>query len=315
MHDIKIVFAGTPEFSVPCLTALLAGPGQVVAVYTQPDRPAGRGRRLAASPVKEAALADDLPVRQPATLKDPAAVTELAAFAPDLMVVVAYGLLLPPAVLATPRLGCINVHASLLPRWRGAAPIQAAIRAGDAETGITIMVMDAGLDTGPMLSQRAVPLEARETGQSLHDKLAALGGSLLLETLPGYLDGTITPQAQPEDESLVTYAPQIKKQEGEIDWTQSAAVIDRLVRAFTPWPGTFTYWHDQRLKIIAGHAAAGQATPGRVIAHGDALAIGTGDGLYLPEELQLPGRKALPADDFVRGQADIISATLGNPTA
>ncbi|MBK1702662.1 methionyl-tRNA formyltransferase [Thiococcus pfennigii] len=300
MHDIKIVFAGTPEFSVPCLTALLAGPGQVVAVYTQPDRPAGRGRRLAASPVKEAALADDLPVRQPATLKDPAAVTELAAFAPDLMVVVAYGLLLPPAVLATPRLGCINVHASLLPRWRGAAPIQRALLAGDTETGITIMGMEAGLDTGPMYLARTTPIDPRDTGGSLHDRLARLGAEALRAALPGILDGTLHPQ--PQDPRLATYAKKLTKEEALIDWTRPATAIERQVRAFDPWPVAETRLGQTTLRIWEAYAVdtTADATPGAVVATGrDGVEVATGEGRLRITRMQPPGKRPMSAADYL----------------
>lgn len=308
----RVVFMGTPDFAVPALQALLDHPNfDVVGVVTQPDRPAGRGKKLHASPVKQAAEAATLPLFQPKTLRTPEAFAQLEAWTPDLIVVAAFGQILRQNVLDLPPHGCINVHASLLPRWRGAAPIQAAIRAGDSESGITIMCMDAGLDTGPMLSRRAVPLDPCETGQSLHDKLAPVGGALLAETLPGYLSGEIIPQPQPDDDSLITYAPQLKKEEGEIDWTESAVAIDRLVRAFTPWPGTYTHWDDRRLKIITGEPADGSAPPGQVIAHGDAFAIGTGEGLYVPNTVQIAGKKAAPADAFLRGYDDFTGSTLG----
>ena len=308
----RVIFMGTPEFAVPTLRALVETGGfHVVGVVTQPDRPAGRGRTLRPSPVKIAAQQAGIPVFQPPTLRRPEAVEQLQQWQPDVIVVAAFGQILRQNVLDLPPHGCINVHASLLPRWRGAAPLQAAIRAGDKESGITIMKMDAGLDTGPILSQRAIPLDPRETGQTLHDKLAALGSTLLLETLPGYLDGTITPQPQPDDESLVTYAPQIKKEDGAIDWTATAVEIDRLIRAFTPWPGTFTFWNGRMLKVLAGEPAEGTAAPGRVIAYGDGLAIGTGEGLFVPTRLQLAGKKAVTTEEFVRGQQAIIGSTLG----
>ncbi|NLG77827.1 MAG: methionyl-tRNA formyltransferase, partial [Xanthomonadaceae bacterium] len=228
----SIVFAGTPEFSVPTLKALLDSRHRVAAVYTQPDRPAGRGRQLTASPIKRVALEHGIHVEQPATLKDAAAVARLASFSADLMIVVAYGLLLPQSVLDTPRLGCVNVHASLLPRWRGAAPIQRAILAGDRETGVTIMQMDAGLDTGPMLLQRSTPIAERETSATLHDRLAAIGAEALLDALDSLPQ--IVPQAQPDEG--VTYAAKIRKEEARIDWSRSASEIDRMVRAFDPWP-------------------------------------------------------------------------------
>jgi methionyl-tRNA formyltransferase len=308
----RVVFMGTPDFAVPALQTLIDAPGfDVIGVVTQPDRPAGRGRSLRPSPVKIAAEQADIPVFQPKTLRTPEAVAHLTDWQPDVIVVAAFGQILRQNVLDLPPHGCINIHASLLPRWRGAAPIHAAIRAGDAESGITIMAMDAGLDTGPMLSQRALPIATDETGQSLHDKLAVLGGELLLDTLPGYLAGRIQPEPQSDDDTLITYAGQIKKDEGIINWTQDAAAIDRLVRAFTPWPGTSTTWEGTRLKIIAGSAASGSATAGQVVAHGSGFAVGTGSGLYIPITVQLAGKKAISAADFLRGHDAIIGATLG----
>ncbi len=303
----QIVFMGTPDFAVPTLQALIAQ-HEVIGVVTQPDRPAGRSRQLQPSPIKQAAQAAGIPVFQPEKLRRAEAIAELKQWQPDVYVVAAFGQILPQAVLDIPPHGSINVHASLLPRWRGAAPIQAAIRAGDAETGITIMQMDAGLDTGPMLAQRAISIAPDETGQSLHDKLALLGPELLLETLPGYLNGTIPPQPQPE--GGVTYAPQISKEEGRLDWSQPAAVIERLVRAFTPWPGTYTFWNGQMLKILSGSAGGGQAEPGRVVETRQGAAIGTGDGLFYPAQVQLAGRKALSTPEFVRGQPGWVGARL-----
>ncbi len=308
----RVIFMGTPEFAVPTLRALLDHPDfEVVGVVTQPDRPAGRGQEARLSPVKHAALAAGIPVFQPEKLRTPEAFARLQAWAPDLIVVAAFGQILRQNVLDLPPQGCINVHASLLPRWRGAAPIPAAIRAGDAESGITIMQMDAGMDTGPILAQRSVPLDPRETGQSLHDRLALLGGELLLETLPGYLSGQIQPRPQPDDPALITHAPPLKKEDGLIDWTRSAIEIDRLVRAFTPWPGTFTYWDDKLLKILSGFPADGVVEPGRVVKHADRLAVGTGSGVFVAERLQLEGRKAMNAEEFARGQPGIVGAILG----
>lgn len=308
----RVVFMGTPEFAVPTLRALLDHPDfAVVGVVTQPDRPAGRGQEAHPSPVKRVAMAAGVPVFQPEKLRTPEAFTQLRAWAPDLIIVAAFGQILRQNVLDLPPKGCINVHASLLPRWRGAAPIPAAIRAGDAQSGITIMQMDAGMDTGPILAQRSIPLDPRETGQSLHDKLALLGGELLLETLPAYLAGQIRPRPQPEDPTLITYAPPLKKEEGLIDWTRSAAEIDRLVLAFTPWPGTFTYWNGRLLKVLSGTPADGALEPGRVVRQGTGLAVGTGAGVFVVERLQLEGRKAVSAEEFVRGQPAIVGAILG----
>jgi methionyl-tRNA formyltransferase len=304
----KIVFMATPDFAAPSLQALIAT-HDVVAVVTQPDRQAGRNRALRESPVKRLALAANIPVIQPQRIRDEASIVELKSWKADVYVVAAFGQILPQAVLDLPRRGAVNVHASLLPRWRGAAPIQAAIRAGDPVSGITIMLVDAGLDTGPLLSKRAIPLAADETGQSLHDKLALLGAELLVETLPRYLGGEIQPQAQ--DESQATYAPQIKKEDGNIDWTRPAAEIERLVRAFRPWPGTFTRWNGAQLKIVAGYQGDGEAGLGQVVERDGAIAIGTGDGLYFPTELQLAGKRPLHVSDFVNGYADFVGARLG----
>ena len=308
----KIVFMGTPEFALPSLKALMAAQ-ELVAVVTQPDRPAGRNKQLRQSPVKRLAQSAGIAVLQPQRMRDLAALAALAAFQADLHVVVAYGQILPQAILDLPKFGTVNVHASLLPRWRGAAPIQATIRAGDQRSGATIMLLDAGLDTGPILATRGLELSPEETGQSLHDKLAQLGAELLVETLPRYLSGDLTPQ--PQDASLATYAPQIRKAEGEIDWSMPAHVIDRQVRAFTPWPGSYTYWRSSTLKIIAGRAGAGEAKAGQVVERDGAIAIGAGDGLYYPSILQLAGRKRLSAADFVNGHSDIIGAVLGDGPA
>ncbi len=308
----EIVFMGTPEFAVPTLRALIEH-HTVIGVVTQPDRPAGRNRQIQPSPVKQIALEAGIPVFQPVKLRRAEAIEDLQKWSPDVYVVAAFGQILPQAVLDIPRHGSINVHASLLPRWRGAAPIQAAIRAGDKESGVTIMKMDAGLDTGPILSQRAIALAPDETGQSLHDKLAALGSELLIETLPGYLSGAIVPQ--PQDDGRATYAPTIKKEEGKIDWTQSAESIERLVRAFTPWPGTYTFWDGQLLKIHGGLAGPGKARPGQVVEANRQVAIGTGDGLFYPTKLQLPGRNPLVIDEFMRGHATLAGAQLSGQAA
>lgn len=302
-----VVFMGTPEFAVPTLRALIDR-HDVIGVVTQPDRPAGRGGKIRMSPIKLLALEHQIPVFQPIKLRRGEAIKELKHWQPDVAVVAAYGQILPQTVLDIPAHGSVNVHASLLPRWRGAAPIHAAIRAGDAQTGVTIMKMDAGLDTGPILSQAAVPIPPDATGQSLHDTLAELGAKLLIDTLPGYLSGEIQPQPQPEEG--VTYAPQINKEEGEIDWSQDAASIERLVRAFTPWPGTYTSFMGKPLKIHAGTVASGQAQPGKVINHSGQVAIGTGDGLFLPTEVQLSGKKRVDIESFVNGYDEFIGTTL-----
>lgn len=303
----KIVFMGTPEFAVPVLRKLIEH-YEVIGVVTQPDRPAGRKHQLHAPPVKQVAMEHHISVFQPEKLRRPEAIAELKQWQPDLYVVAAFGQILPQAVLDIPSLGSINVHASLLPRWRGAAPIQAAIRAGDRETGVTIMKMDAGLDTGPMLTKQAILVAVDETGQSLHDKLAVVGGDLLMATLPGYIQGNIQPQPQPEEG--MTYAAMVKKDDGNINWEQDALTIERLIRAFTPWPGTYSHWKEQQIKILSGSVMVGQAKSGQVVKSQDGIAVGTGDGLLRLHQIQLAGRKAMSAEEFIRGQADFVGAIL-----
>jgi methionyl-tRNA formyltransferase len=307
----RVVFMGTPDFAVSALRALLDSPQfEVVGVVTQPDRPAGRGKAIQESPVKQAAAAAGVPIMQPEKLRQPGAFEQLQAWNPDVIVVAAFGQILRQNVLDLPQYGCINVHASLLPRWRGAAPIQAAIRAGDTRTGITIMKMDAGLDTGPMLSQRAIPITETDTGQTVHNKMAALGGGLLIETLPPYLRGEITPQAQ--DDAQQTYAPMLKKEDGAINWSESAEAIDRHVRAYDPWPGTYTHWNGQTLKIISGKPTSGSAdTPGKVLRLSDGtIAVATGSGVYAPHAVQLAGRPAVPVSAFVNGHGAFVGSVL-----
>lgn len=301
---------GTPDFAVPCLHVLIETQ-QVVGVVTQPDRPAGRGNRLRPSPVKVAAEAAGIPVYQPRSLKKEEAAVPLRAWEPDVIVVAAFGQILRPHVLYLPPRGSLNVHASLLPRWRGAAPIQHAILAGDAHTGITLMQMDEGLDTGPMYVQESVPIGPRETAATLHDRLAALGADLLRRCLNDILAGYMAPVAQ--DDTAMTYAPMIRKEAGAIDWTQDATTIDRLVRAMTPWPGAFTLWDGEPLKITKAQPLAGRATgyPGLVIWVAEGLAVATGDGLLLLEEVQPPGKRPMPAADFARGRPDFFGSTLG----
>lgn len=313
---MRLVFAGTPAFAVPALDALAQAGHEIVAVYTQPDRPSGRGRGLTASAVKHRALERQLVVEQPPSLKTTEAVARLRALAADIMVVVAYGLLLPIAVLETPRLGCINIHASLLPRWRGAAPIQRAILAGDAQTGITIMQMDAGLDTGPVLLTRATPIAADETSAALHDRLSALGAMTVVEAVAGLAAGTLVPQPQPA--SGATYAAKIDKSEALVDWRQSATHIAALVRAFNPWPVAHTTLAGQTLRIwSASTVASGQtpAPPGQVVRAADReLVIATGDGQLSLTAVQLPGRRVTSAADFLhawRG-SDLAGQRLGN---
>ncbi|MBE2184826.1 MAG: methionyl-tRNA formyltransferase [Anaerolineae bacterium] len=298
---------GTPDFAVPALKQLLQN-YHVVGVITQPNRPAGRSRAVQQSPVKQAALEAGIAVLQPEKIRKPEAAETLRKLNADVFVVAAFGQILPQAVLDLPAHGSINIHASLLPRWRGAAPIQAAIRAGDAETGITIMKMNAGLDTGPMYRQRAISIAADETGQSLHDKLSQLGADLLIETLPEILNGTLLPQ--PQDDTLATLAPRIAKEEGRIDWSRPAIEIERTVRAFTPWPGTYTYWNGKLLKILNSEVSEGHDESGRVSLKDHHLVIGTGEGLFAPTRLQIEGRSAVNIDDFLRGHPDFAGMQL-----
>jgi methionyl-tRNA formyltransferase len=302
---------GTPDFSVPALAALVRNGYDVAAVVTQPDRPAGRGRKLELSPVKSYAVQHGLAVLQPPTLKAPEAVAELAGLRPDLIVVAAFGQILRPAVLDLPVYGCINVHASLLPRWRGAAPVQAAILAGDRVTGSTIMRMDAGMDTGPILAQAALSIQPDDTGGALTARLAQQGADLLAETLPAWLAGLITPQ--PQDASLATLCRPLRKEQGLIDWTHRAEQIALAVRAFNPWPAASTAWQGQPLKVLRAAALPGHGgqEPGQVVLAGGVVAVATGEGLLRLDEVQLAGRAALPALDFARGQRGFAGSRLG----
>lgn len=300
----RVVFMGSPEFALPSLRGL-ASNYQVVGVVTQPDRPAGRGKQLAAPPVKTLALELGIPVIQPRRLKEPETMAQLQAWAPDVIIVAAFGQILRPAVLDLPPHGCINVHASLLPRWRGASPIQAAILHGDAEAGVTIMLMDRGLDTGPMLSKRAIPIEPADTATTLSAKLSRLGADLLLETLPAYLAGDLQPEPQPAEG--VTEVSTLEKSEGELDFSATAAELERKVRAFNPWPGAYMAWKGQPLKVHRAHVAPGRGQPGeRKIAEG-LPAIATGDSLLVLDEVQPAGKKAMPGNGFLRGARDWAS--------
>jgi methionyl-tRNA formyltransferase len=314
----RVVFMGTPEFAVPTL-AKLADRFEVVGVFTQPDKPAGRGQKLTVPPVKRFAQERSLPVFQPRTLRDEAVQAQLAALRPDIIGVAAYGLILPKAILDLPPHGCINVHASLLPRYRGAAPIPAAILEGEAETGITLMRMDEGLDTGPMIARAVITLNADDTTGTLTTRLAELGARMMVEVLPRWIAGDSTPQ--PQDESRATLAPKFNKAEGRLDWSQSALSLDRRVRAFSPRPGTFTRWNGKLIRILsvqvtgpALNEARGQApqgTVGLVVRDGNTIGVMTGDSILRLVEIQLEGKRAMSAQDFARGQPSFVGSVLG----
>ena len=311
-EPLRIVFAGTPEFAAEHLKALLDSPYEIVAVYTQPDRPAGRGQKLMPSPVKQLALEHHIPVMQPPTLRAPEAQAELAALKPDLLVVVAYGLILPQVVLDIPRLGCINSHASLLPRWRGAAPIQRAIEAGDSESGVTVMRMEAGLDTGPMLLKSVTPISADDTGGSLHDRLAKLGPPAVIEAIAGLAAGTL--QGEVQDDSLATYAHKLNKDEARIDWNRPAIELERVIRAFNPWPICHSTLNGEALKVLAATLADAQGEPGQILAASkDGLIVGCEAGALCLTRLQLPGGKALNFSDFFNSRREkfAVGTVLG----
>ncbi|MNQ69051.1 Methionyl-tRNA formyltransferase [compost metagenome] len=305
MNKLKLIFAGTPDFAARHLAALLSSDHEVVAVYTQPDKPAGRGQKLTASPVKELALAHALPVYQPASLRNEEAQAELAALGADLMVVVAYGLILPKAVLDTPRLGCLNVHGSLLPRWRGAAPIQRAIWAGDAETGVTIMQMDVGLDTGAMIRKVSCPIASDETSASLYDKLAELGPQALVDTLDAMAAGDTTAEAQ--DDALANYAQKLSKEEARIDWSMEAVAIERCIRAFNPWPISWFEAAEQTIKVWQAEVIDsdhGQSAGTLLKADKQGIDVATGKGVLRLLTLQPPGKKAMSVPDLLNSRRD-----------
>lgn len=310
-QSLQVIFAGTPAFAAEYLSALLGSEHQLIAVYTQPDRPAGRGKKLGAGPVKALALEHGLSVYQPASLRDVQTQQQLAALNADVMVVVAYGLILPQAVLDTPRYGCLNVHASLLPRWRGAAPVQRAIEAGDEETGVTIMQMDAGLDTGTMLATARCKIEPDDTTGTLLDRLAKIGKVPLLSVLRELPQGRV--EALPQDEANASYARKIEKSEAAIDWRQDAAHIDRKIRAFNPFPMAFTLLGGQRIKIYRAKPLtdgdSNGAVPGSITGVSDAgIDVQCGSGRLRIESLQLPGKRALPVREILLGNRDLFSA-------
>ena len=312
---MRVLFAGTPDFAAAHLQALLDAPDiSVIGVYSQPDRPAGRGKKLTASPVKKLALEHQLPVFQPQSLKDPEQQRILSELQADIMVVVAYGLILPQAVLDAPRLGCINVHASILPRWRGAAPIQRAIEAGDSETGVTIMQMDAGLDTGAMLSISRCEIDSNETSASLHSKLEQLGAPALLHTLESLGSGLAV--AVEQDDQLSCYAAKITKQEALIDWSQSAQMLDRQIRAFNPFPAAYTTLGELRIKIWqAEPTAASGLAPGQIISANNAgLLVSCGEQSLLLTEIQLPGKSRMAVSEVLKSRGELFapSTLLGS---
>ena len=313
---MRIVFMGTPEFSVPPLEYLIKSEYQVVGVYTQPDKPTGRGRTLEQLPVKRVALQHGLELFQPVKLRNPDEVARLAALKPDLILVAAFGQILPQSVLDIPKFGCLNIHPSLLPEYRGATPIPAAILAGDKETGVTIMLMDAGMDTGPIISQIIVGIEPDDTTESLTTRLAQAGVRLLGEALPLWFEGSLKPK--PQDGSKATYTKPVTKDDGTIDWQMSAVEISRRIRAFHPWPGCYTWWQGKLLKVLEAVALhkEGSLTPGKVVdlASGQPAVVGveTGDGILGLLRIQLEGKRALTASEFLLGQRAFVGSTLGS---
>lgn len=324
---LRIIYMGTPQFAVPALEALIAqaAPGkllpdgyEIVTVVTRPDKPAGRGREVVYSPVKQCALAHDLPIWQPGSFKKPENSAALGAYGADLYIVAAFGQILPQTVLDQPRDGTLNIHASLLPKYRGPDPIAEAILQGEHETGVTIMLLDAGIDTGPMLLKRSLPIAEDETTGSLTTKLAQLGAQALLDILPLWIEGRITPE--PQDAQQATYTHLLQKEDGEILWERTATVIARQVRAYSPWPGAYTHWRGKLLKILSAYALP-SVIPGAVVAPGTVsmreeaghkvLAIATSADVLLMKQLQLEGRKAMSAEEFLRGYAHIVGEVLG----
>lgn len=316
--SLRIVYAGTPEFAVPALAALHGSAHQIVGVYTQPDRPAGRGRVLTASPVKRYAQEHGFAIEQPLNFRDPQTVAQLRSYAPDAMVVAAYGLILPQSVLDIPRFGCINIHGSLLPRWRGAAPIQRAVLAGDAETGVTIMRMEAGLDTGPMLRLQGIAIDAQDTSGTMHERLAALGAELLLAVLDDLPNALNHAQVQPTEG--VTYATKLSKAEALLDWSLPAAQLDRQVRAFNPWPIAETRLHGEQLRIWQANVieTSHHAVPGTVLtATAAGIQVACGVGVLNLTQVQQAGRKLQAVADFIKSHSFIgvqLGVTTGDPS-
>jgi len=302
MKKLRIIYAGTPEFAVPALEALIGSQHEVIGVYTQPDRPAGRGRKVKYGPIKQIAVDNNIEIQHPLSFKDTNSKEIFTNYQCDVMVVAAYGIILPQDILDTPKYGCINIHGSLLPKWRGAAPIHRAIQNGDNETGVTIMQMAAGLDTGDMLLKKACPITATDTGQTIHDRLANDGAKALLDVLNSI--DSLAPEKQ--DEELTCYAEKLKKSEANIDWNKSAVEIDRTIRAFNPWPVAFTSFNDKPLRIFMSSVIDKNTTeqPGTVIAETkDGIEVSTGKGILSFSRLQLPGKKAMNTSDFLNGQS------------
>jgi methionyl-tRNA formyltransferase len=322
---LRIIYMGTPQFAVPALEALIQGsaPGavlaegyEIVGVITRPDKPVGRGQEIIFSPVKQSALARGLPVWQPGSLKRPENIEALAAYSADLYIVAAFGQILPQAVLDQPRYGTLNIHASLLPKYRGVSPISEAILQGDSEAGVTIMLLEAGVDTGPMLLKKSLPVSKDETTGTLTSKLADLGAQALLEVLPLWVTGKLTPE--PQDERLASHAKMLRKEDGEINWTLPAAVLARKVRAYTPWPGSYTHWRGKLLKILSASALVHEpdttVAPGMVSVRTEAghkaLAVATGAGVLVVKQVQLEGKKAMSVEEFLRGYPQIVGDVL-----
>jgi len=309
---MKVVFMGTPEFAVAPLKGIFLSGHEVVAVYTQPDKPAGRGRLVVESPVKKEATILRLPVLQPRNFKAQETVAELRDFKPEAIVVAAFGQMLPQSVLDIPRYGCINIHPSLLPKYRGVSPVAAAILVGDEFTGVSVMLLDSGTDTGPVLVQAQVPISPHDTTGSLTEKLSRIGTQLLVDVLPRWVKGQVAPR--PQEEAKASYSGKVTKEDGQIDWRLSALVISRRVRAFNPWPGAYTAWHGKQLKIVEARPlpARDAANAGLVVSVPDGLGfgIGTGDGTLGVVTVQLQGKKAMPAADFLRGQRGLVGAVL-----
>ena len=305
-QPLRIIFAGTPDFAARHLQALIQSEHQIVGVYSQPDRPAGRGKKLKASEVKELALEHNLPVFQPQSLKNDEALAELTSLNADIMIVVAYGLILPKAILEAPRLGCLNVHGSILPRWRGAAPIQRAIWAGDEQTGATIMQMDEGLDTGDMLHISRCPISTTETSASLYTKLAELGPDALIETINKLANGEIT--REPQDDELANYAKKLSKEEADIDWSMSALQIERNIRSFNPWPMCFTQMGGQTVKIHQAQVMLQSGDPGQILSSDkNGVVVACGEHALCITQLQPQGKKPMAINDFLNGRSDWVT--------